>query len=55
MGPIIDSVPFTLTGITMTFSIPFQFLAPVWCSDCPAIVMPLMIGPLEPNVSANTM
>jgi hypothetical protein len=27
-GPIIDSVPFTLSGTTMTFSIPFQFLAP---------------------------
>jgi hypothetical protein len=26
-GPIIDSVPFTLSGTTMTFSIPFQFLA----------------------------
>jgi hypothetical protein len=27
-GAIIDTEPFTLSGTTMTFSIPFQFLAP---------------------------
>jgi PEP-CTERM motif len=52
-GPIIDSVPFTLSGTTMTFSIPFALLAP--SPTFAYIVFADTFGSSGPNIDGVTM